>query len=399
MPFAIYVLGLAVFAQGTSEFMLSGLVEDMAADFGVSLPAVGSLTSAFAVGMIVGAPLVAMLSLRWQGRRALLVFLVTFLLAHVMGALTHSFEVLFVTRVIAALSNAGFLAVGLATAASLAGPQAKGRATSVLLSGVTLACIAGVPLGAALSEVWGWRSAFWGVAIISTPAVLAVLWSVPATPVDPAAPSVRHELRALRTPRLIMTLVLGALVNGATFCSFTYLAPVITNVTDLSSGWVPATLALFGVGSFVGVNVGGRLADSRPGRVLAVGGAALLAGWLIFALTAANPVVALILVFVQGALSFGVGSTLIARALYTASDAPTLAGGFATAALNVGAASGPALGGLALGAGLGHSSPLVVSAVLVATALVLAGMARVFGITVAEDDTGATENRRVEARS
>ncbi|MGW4034406.1 Cmx/CmrA family chloramphenicol efflux MFS transporter [Streptomyces sp. NPDC004838] len=399
MPFAIYVLGLAVFAQGTSEFMLSGLVEDMAADFGVSLPAVGSLTSAFAIGMIVGAPLVAMLSLRWQGRRALLVFLVTFLLAHVMGALTHSFEVLFVTRVIAALSNAGFLAVGLATAASLAGPQAKGRATSVLLSGVTLACIAGVPLGAALSEVWGWRSAFWGVAIISTPAVLAVLWSVPATPVDPAAPSVRHELRALRTPRLIMTLVLGALVNGATFCSFTYLAPVITNVTDLSSGWVPATLALFGVGSFVGVNVGGRLADSRPGRVLAVGGAALLAGWLIFALTAANPVVALILVFVQGALSFGVGSTLIARALYTASDAPTLAGGFATAALNVGAASGPALGGLALGAGLGHSSPLVVSAVLVATALVLAGMARVFGITVAEGDTGATENRRVEARS
>jgi DHA1 family chloramphenicol resistance protein-like MFS transporter len=396
MPFAIYVLGLAVFAQGTSEFMLSGLVEDMAADLGVSLPAVGSLTSAFAVGMIVGAPLVAMLSLRWPRRRALLTFLVTFLLAHVVGALTDSFEVLFVTRVIAALANAGFLAVGLATAASMAGPQAKGRATSVLLSGVTLALIAGVPLGAVLGEVWGWRSTFWGVAIVCTPAVFAVMWSVPAAPVDPAAPSVRHELRAFRTPRVIMTLVLGALVNGATFCSFTYLAPVITNVTDLSSGWVPATLALFGIGSFVGVNVGGRLADSRPGQVLMVGGAALLAGWLLFALTAANPVVALILAFAQGALSFGVGSTLIAQALYTASDAPTLAGGFATAAMNVGAAAGPALGGLALGADLGYRSPLVVSAVLVATALVLAGVARATGITSGKSDTGATENRPAE---
>ncbi|MEU3404177.1 Cmx/CmrA family chloramphenicol efflux MFS transporter [Streptomyces sp. NPDC006670] len=396
MPFAIYVLGLAVFAQGTSEFMLSGLVEDMAADLGVSLPAVGSLTSAFAVGMIVGAPLVAMLSLRWPRRRALLAFLVTFLLAHVVGALTHSFEVLFVTRVVAALANAGFLAVGLATAASMAGPQAKGRATSVLLSGVTLACIVGVPLGAVLSEFWGWRSAFWGVAIISAPAVLAVLRSVPATPVDPAAPSVRNELGALRTPRLVITLVLGALVNGATFCSFTYLSPVITNVTELGSGWVPATLALFGIGSFVGVNIGGRLADTRPGQVLAVGGAALLAGWLLFALTAGNPAVALVLVFVQGVLSFGVGSTLIAQALYTASDAPTLAGGFATAALNVGAAAGPALGGLALGAEHGYRSPLVVSAVLVAAALVLAGAARAAGVTGGKGATGAADNRPAE---
>ncbi|MFE9406412.1 Cmx/CmrA family chloramphenicol efflux MFS transporter [Streptomyces sp. NPDC006530] len=402
MPFAIYILGLAVFAQGTSEFMLSGLVEDMAADFGVSLPALGSLTSAFAVGMIVGAPLVAMLSLRWPRRRALLAFLVTFLLAHVVGALTRGFEVLFVTRVVAALADAGFLAVGLATAASMVGPRAKGRATSILLSGVTLACIAGVPLGAVLSEVWGWRSAFWGVAIVSAPAIVAVLWCVPATPVGPTAPSVRHELRALSTPRLVVTLVLGALVNGATFCSFTYLTPVITNVTDLGSGWVPANLALFGIGSFVGVNVGGRLADSRPGQVLALGGAVLLAGWLVFALTAAHPVVAPILVFVQGMLSFAVGSTLIAQALYTASNAPTLAGGFATAAMNVGAAAGPALGGLALGAGHGYRSPLVVSAVLVATALIVAASARAIGIT-GKGDAGAAEKspdeRPLEARS
>ncbi|MGV9539424.1 MFS transporter, partial [Streptosporangium sandarakinum] len=150
MPIVIYMLGLAVFAQGTSEFMLSGLIPEIAGDLGVSVPAAGTLTSAFAVGMIVGAPLMAVLSLRWPRRRALLVFLVAFTLVHVAGAVTADFGVLLVTRVVAALANAGFLAVGLATASGLAGPAAKGRATAVLLGGVTLACVAGVPAGAVL---------------------------------------------------------------------------------------------------------------------------------------------------------------------------------------------------------------------------------------------------------
>ncbi|WDZ82424.1 Cmx/CmrA family chloramphenicol efflux MFS transporter [Micromonospora cathayae] len=376
MPFAVYVLGLAVFAQGTSEFMLSGLLPDIAADLGVSIPAAGTLTSAFAIGMIVGAPLVAMLSLRWPRRMALLAFLVTFLLSHVAGAVTTSFGVLLLTRVTAALAMAGFLAVGLATAAGLAGPQAKGRATSVLLSGVTLACVAGVPLGAVLGEVWGWRAAFWGVAALSAPAVVAILRSVPSTPVDPDAPTARHELRALRHPGLVVTLLVGAGVNGATFCSFTYLAPVTTEVTGLGSGWLPGVLAVFGVGSFIGVNLGGRLADRRPRPVVLVGGTALLAGWLLFALTAAHPVAALGFVFVQGVLSFAVGATLISQVLYLAAEAPRLSGGFATAAMNVGAAVGPALGGAALGAGLGYRSPLLVSAVLVAAALALAAVTR-----------------------
>ncbi|SDW29972.1 MFS transporter, DHA1 family, chloramphenicol resistance protein [Amycolatopsis xylanica] len=375
MPFAIYVLGLAVFAQGTSEFMLSGLVPGIAQDLGVSVPAVGSLTSAFAGGMIAGAPLVAILSMRWPRRRALLAFLGAFLLVHVVGALTTSFAVLFGTRVIAALANAGFLAVGLAAAASMAGSRAKGRATSILLSGITLACVAGVPLGAVVGEFWGWRSAFWGVALISVPAVIAIVAAVPAEPAGPEAASAKHELRALRSPKLIVTLLVGALVNGATFCSFTYLAPVVTAVTGLPGGWVPVVLALFGVGSFAGVAIGGRLADSRPVTLLSVGSAALFAGWLVFAVSAGNPVVVPILVVVQGTLSFAVGSTLIARVFYAASEAPTLAGGFATAALNVGAAAGPVLGGVAIGAGFGFRSPLVVSAVLVAGALLLGSAA------------------------
>lgn len=379
MPLALYILGLAVFAQGTSEFMLSGLGPDIAADLDVSLSTAGTLTSAFAVGMVVGAPLMAMLGRRWPRRTALLAFLVTFLLAHVVGALTTSFAVLLATRVVSAFANAGFLAVALVAAVGMVGPDAKGRATSVLLGGVTLACVAGVPGGALLGQFWGWRSAFWAVALVSVPAVLAILRSVPAGAAGTEGADVRGELRSLRAPRLGVTLLLGALVNGATFCTFTYLSPVITDVTGLSAHWVPAVLALFGAGSFAGVTVAGRIADARPVAFLLAGGAALLSGWVIFALTAGNPVAALVLVLVQGALSFGVGSALITRALYAATGAPTLAGGFATAALNVGAATGPVGGGIALSAGLGHRSPLWVSALLVALALAVAAVALLRG--------------------
>ncbi|MGV9884234.1 Cmx/CmrA family chloramphenicol efflux MFS transporter [Streptomyces sp. NPDC003006] len=375
MPFALYLLGLAVFAQGTSEFMLSGLVSDIARDLDVSIPSAGHLTSAFAVGMIVGAPLMALVSRRFSRRSALLFFLIAFLLVHVVGALTTSFAVLLATRVVGALANAGFLAVALVTATSMVEPNAKGRATSALLGGVTVACVAGVPAGALLGEVWGWRSAFWAVALISVPAVVAIARAVPAGAPDAAGPGALGELRALRGPRLLLTLLLGALVNGATFCTFTFLAPLVTDVTGLGSAWVPVVLALFGIGSFVGVSLGGRVADARPVPLLVLGSLALLAGWVLFAVTAGNPVAVVVLVFVQGALSFGVGSTLISQALYAAADAPDLAGGFATAAFNVGGALGPWSGGLAISAGLGYRSPLWVSALLVALALTVGGAA------------------------
>ncbi|MGW6773643.1 Cmx/CmrA family chloramphenicol efflux MFS transporter [Streptomyces sp. NPDC055037] len=388
MPFALYLLGLAVFAMGTSEFMLSGLGPDIAHDLGVSIPAAGSLTSAFAVGMVIGAPLMAMLALRWSRRHALLVFLLTFLAVHVVGAVTTSYGVLLVTRIVGALANAGFLAVALVTATGMVEPNAKGRATSALLGGVTIACVAGVPGGALLGQLWGWRAAFWAVAIVSVPAVVAILRAVPSGGAGPAGTSARQELRALREPRLLVTLLLGALVNGATFCTFTYLAPLLTEVAGLGSGWVPALLALFGLGSFAGVTISGRLADVQPVPLLVAGGVALLVGWAVFALTAGNPVAAGAFVFVQGTLSFAVGATLISRVLYAAAGAPTLAGGLATAAFNVGGAVGPWAGGVAIGAGLGFRAPLWVSALLVALALATAGVARGMRRRTADEDEG-----------
>ncbi|AOS63492.1 Cmx/CmrA family chloramphenicol efflux MFS transporter [Actinoalloteichus hymeniacidonis] len=375
MPFSLYLLGLAVFAQGTSEFMLSGLGPAIAADLAVSLPAAGALTSAFALGMIVGAPLAAILSLRWSRRRALLLFLLCFLFAHVVGALTTGYWLLLAMRILGALANAGFLAVALITATDLVAPDAKGRATATLLGGVTIACIAGVPAGALLGQLWGWRSAFWAVAIISVPAVVGILHAVPTGAVETRRPSARRELRALRRPRLAVTLLLAALVNGATFCTFTYLAPVITEIAGLGAAWVPAMLALFGFGSFIGVASAGHIADTRPIPLLGWGGLALCVGWVGFAVTAGHPVAATVLVLITATLSFAVGSTLISQMLYAATEAPNLAGALATAAFNVGAALGPWLGGLAIGAGFGYRSPLWISAALVASALVVGGTA------------------------
>ncbi|MEV5987811.1 Cmx/CmrA family chloramphenicol efflux MFS transporter [Streptomyces sp. NPDC052051] len=379
MPLPLYLLALAVFAMGTSEFMLAGLVPDIASGLGVTVGTAGLLTSAFAVGMVVGAPLMAGLARAWPRRTALLGFVLVFAAAHAVGATTTSFSVLLATRVVAALANAGFLAVALTTAATMVPPDRKGRALAVLLSGTTVATIAGVPAGAVLGTMLGWRATFWAVAALCLPAALGVLRGVPARPlpVGPVdGPPLRGELARLRSPRLVLVMLVGALVNAATFASFTFLAPVVTDTAGLGKLWVPVALVLFGTGSFVGVTVAGRLSDQRPGLVVAAGGPLLLIGWPALAVLADRPVALLVLVFTQGALSFALGSTLITRVLYEAAGAPTMAGSYATAALNVGATMGPLLAATTLGTRAGSLGPLWTSGLLVALALLGAGAER-----------------------
>lgn len=400
MPFAVYVLGLAVFAQGTSEFMLSGLVSGIAADLHVSIPAAGLLTSAFAVGMVIGAPLMALFSRKWPRRRALLVFLTAFVAAHVVGALTPGYEVLLVTRIVGALANAGFWAVALVAAIGMVEPAARARATSVVVGGVTVACVVGVPAGALLGEHLGWRAAFWAVALVSLPALVAIVTSVPderpaasggdahgatgaSGAVDGAGavgasehPSAREELRSLTGRHVLLTLLMMALVQGATFCAFSYLEPLATRVTGLGAGWVPALLALFGVGSLVGVTLSGRVADARRSTLVVAGMVSLALGWMALALSAVSPVATIALVFVQGMLAFGTGSAMISQVFQLAPGAPTLAGSFATAAFNIGAAAGPWLGGLTIDAGFGFRSPVWVSAALMALALTTVAVTR-----------------------
>ncbi|WP_328646281.1 MFS transporter [Amycolatopsis sp. NBC_00348] len=360
MPIPVYFLALAVFAMGTSEFMLAGLVPDIAGALGVSPAQAGFLTSAFAVGLVAGAPLMAAVARSWRRRTALLGFLAVFVATHVVGGLTGSFAVLLVTRAVAAVAYAGFLAVALTAAAGLVPPDRTGRALAVLLGGTTLACVAGIPGGALLSAAFGWRAAFWAVALLCVPAVAGVA-RIPGTSATAKPSGLRKELAELRRPTLAGTLLLGALVNAATFGVFTALAQLSAGIAP-----VPLVLAIFGAGCFAGVTAAGRLADRWPGRVVTIGGFLLLAGWVVLALVpAALPVLA----FTQGALSFAVGSTVIARILRLAAGAPTMAGSYATAALNVGAAAGPVLGAVA--------APVRTAVVLIAIAQVVALMCRI----------------------
>ncbi|MCZ8381163.1 MFS transporter [Mycobacterium sp. CPCC 205372] len=376
MPLALYLLAVAVFAMGTSEFMLAGLLPDIAAALDVSLGTAGLLTSAFAAGMVVGAPLMAALSRRWPARTCLLGFVLLFAGAHVVGALTASFAVLLITRITAALANAGFLAVALTVAATLVPTDRKGRAVAVLLSGTTVAMIAGVPAGAALGVLLGWRAPFWAIALLCLPAAVGVTKVVPNPagdgPGQGRRPSLRSEFAQLTNPGLVLTMLVGALVNGASFATITYVAPVVISTAGMGELWVPIVLLLFGFGSFIGVAVAGRLSDRHPEAVIGVGGPLLLLGWVAMASVATEPAALVLSVFVQGALSFGVGSTLIARVLYQAAGAPTMGGSYATAALNIGAAGGPAIAAASLGAHAGALGPVWASSLLTAVAMVIA---------------------------
>lgn len=372
MPVFIYVLGLAVFAQGTSEFMLSGLVPGIADDLSVPVGAAASLTSAYAIGMIIGAPVMAALSARWPRRRALAGFLAAFVVVHVLGAITTDFVLLFATRIVAAIVNAGFLAVAMSVATALAHPAKQGRATAVLLSGITLSCVAGVPAGALLGDWAGWRSAFWGVAALCLPALAFVFRSAPADAAGRRDVSIRREARALRSRRAQRALVLAVLVNGATFATFAYLAVIATEVADLPAGAVPVLLAAFGVGAFIGVTVAGRVGDAKLWPAVCV----LPVGWAALAVTGAHAAPLFALAVVQGALSFGVGSALVGRVLRVAADAPSLSGAFATVALNVGAFLGPLTAAVATRVAVDYRAAPWVSAVLAAAAIGVIGVRR-----------------------
>ncbi|MBL3685677.1 MFS transporter [Leucobacter zeae] len=377
MPFALYLLALVVFAMGTSEFMLAGLVPDISTYFSVSVGTAGLLTSAFAAGMVIGAPAMAALTRRLPVKATLRGCVIVFALSHVVGALTPDFTVLFITRVIAAIVNAGFLAVALGAATRLVAPDAKGRAVAVLLAGTTVATVAGVPAGALLGTALGWQSTFWAIALLCIPAALGIAVGFTADADDSpkeesSSTSLRVELAQLSSPRLVLTMLLAALVNAGTFATLTFLAPIVTDTAGLSQWWVPAALVLFGVGSFIGVTVAGRLSDARPGIVIVGGGSVLVLGWVALVLFATNPVALLGLVFTQGVVGFAVGSTLITRVLYAAAGAPTMAGSYATAALNVGAAAGPVLASAALSVMPGALGPVWVAVLATTTALLLA---------------------------
>ncbi|NDZ99335.1 MFS transporter, partial [Streptomyces sp. SID10116] len=336
MPLAVYVVGLGIFTQGTSEFMLSGLLPGMADDLGVSIPDAGLLISAFAVGMVVGAPLLAVATLRWPRRTALVSLQSAFVAAHVVGALAPGYAVLFVTRVVGALAYAGYWGVAVATAVALVPADAKARAVAVVAGGLTLATIVGVPAGTLLGQVSDWRAAFWAVAAATAVSAVCTLLAVPGGRDESERPSVGAELRAMARPQLWLSYAVTAFAFGAVIVTFSYLAALLTEVTGVPEGWVPAVLALFGVGGMAGIVIGGRTGQTRPLGTLGAGLGALAVFSALLALTAHVTAVVITLVFLLGLAGYVTNPALQSRVFALAPGAPTLVGATNTAAFNVG---------------------------------------------------------------
>ncbi|MEU5880384.1 Cmx/CmrA family chloramphenicol efflux MFS transporter [Spirillospora sp. NPDC047279] len=363
MPLAVFVLGLAIFAQGTSELMLAGLLTDMAADLGVSVPQAGLLISAFALGMLAGAPVLAVVTLRWPPRTALLVFLAAFIAAHVAGALAPGYWVLFATRVVSAFVYAGFWAVAAATAVGLVPANARGRAMSVIAGGITVAMVVGLPLGTVIGQHLGWRAAFWAVSVLSAIAMAGVAATIPGGRPE-RAPRLRDELRAMAAPRLWLAYGTTALSTGALLVTFGYLGALLAETTGIAERWVPAVLAVYGVGTLIGITIAGRTSDAHPFRTLITGVTGAVVASAALALTAGTPVAVIVLVFLLGAFGFATNPALNTRVFTLAEGAPTLAAATNFAAFNVGITAGPWIGGLAIDGGLGYPSVAWIGAAL-----------------------------------
>ncbi|WP_307835264.1 Cmx/CmrA family chloramphenicol efflux MFS transporter [Streptomyces adelaidensis] len=369
MPLSVYVLGLAVFALGTSEFMLSGLLPPIAEDMDVSIPRAGLLISAFAIGMVVGAPLLAVATLRLPRRTTLVTLITVFGFGQIAGALAPSYGVLFASRIVSALACAGFWAVGAAVAVAMVPVNARARALAIMIGGLSIANVLGVPAGAFLGEHFGWRSAFWAVAGASAVALAGVVALVPAIPLPERRPRLGDEARIYREPQVWLTITVVALSAGGVFCAFSYLAPLLTDVAGLDDGWVPPVLALFGVGALIGTAVGGRIADAHLFGVLLSGLAASTVLLVALALLAEYAVAAVLLSFLLGVSCFYTAPALNARLFNVAGAAPTLAGATTTAAFNLGNSGGPWIGGTVIDAGFGFTSTAWAGGAITAAAI------------------------------
>ncbi|MFJ9646906.1 Cmx/CmrA family chloramphenicol efflux MFS transporter [Streptomyces sp. NPDC101206] len=371
MPVAVYVLGLSVFALGTSEFMLSGLLPPIAEDMGVTIPQAGLLISAFAIGMVVGAPLLAVATLRLPRRTTLISLIGLFGLGQVAGALAPSYELLFASRVVSALACAGFWAVGAAVAIAMVRQDQRARAMAVMIGGLSIANVLGVPLGAFLGEHLGWRSAFWAVGAASAIALAGILALVPRIPLPAERPGLRRELRIYRDRQVWLSIGITALAAGGVFCAFSYLSPLLTDVAGLDSGWVPWVLVLFGLGALAGTTAGGRHADAHLFGVMLWGITASTAFLVALALLAPVAAAAVALSFLIGFSTFFTAPALNARMFNVAGAAPTLAGATTTAAFNLGNTGGPWLGGAVIDTGHGFAATAWAGAAMTVTAIAL----------------------------
>lgn len=360
---ALLALSVAAFAIGTTEFVIMGLLPEVASDLHVSIPSAGLLVSGYALGVAAGAPLLAALTARMERRNALLLLLGLFILGNALCAVAPNYGVLMVARVVAAFCHGSFFGIGAVVASHLVPRGQAARAIALMFTGLTLANVLGVPFGTFLGQWAGWRSTFMAVTGLGVVAAIAVWRLVPSLP-DLPSPQMKRELGVLRQPQVLLALLMTMLGFGGVFTVFTYIAPILQQVSHVSAGATGWVLILFGVGTTIGNMLGGRLADWRLMPSL-VGVLVLLSViMLVFAWTMHNTVASVVTVFVWGVAAFATVPPLQMRVVQQASEGPHLASTLNIAAFNLGNAIGAFIGGSMIGMGLGLPSVSVAGAVV-----------------------------------
>ncbi|SMC53837.1 MFS transporter [Kibdelosporangium aridum] len=363
MPAALLALAIGAFGIGTTEFVIMGLLPEVAATYSVSIPSAGLLISGYALGVVVGAPLLTAVGSRWSRKRLLIGLMALFIAGNVLAAIAPTYGLLMTGRIVAALSHGAFFGVGSVVAASLVAPAKQASAIAMMFTGLTVANVLGVPLGTALGQALGWRSTFWAVAILGVIGLVGIIALVPDLPKDTTT-NLRHELAVFKRPQVWLALAMTALGFAGVFASFTYIAPMMTEVAGFSSGMVTWLLVLFGVGLVAGNLFGGKAADKALMPSLYGILAALAVVLAVFTFTAHAQIPAAITILLFGAAGFATVAPLQARVMDKAEGAPALASAANIAAFNLGNAGGAWLGGLAIDKGLGYTAPNWIGALL-----------------------------------
>ena len=362
---ALLALALGGFGIGATEFVAMGLLPNIAQELLPGLYAAsqedalartGWMISAYAAGVVVGAPTIAAFAARFPRRGLLVVLAAAFTVGTAASALAPTFELVVAARFLAALPHGAYFGVAALVAAGLMGPGNRGRGVALVLSGLTIANVIGVPLITLLGQNAGWRAAYLTVAAIFAATLVAILLLVPSQPGDPAA-TVRRELKVFRRLGVWFALLTGAIGFGGFFAVYSYVAPLATEVTGLPVSFVPYALVALGVGMTIGNLIGGRLADRGAARAIFICFGALAASLVVLGLTAASPVGLFTGLFLVGAASAALSPVIQTRLMDVAGDSQTLAAAINHSSLNIGNSLGAYLGGVVIAAGFGYVAP------------------------------------------
>ncbi|CAM5563706.1 MFS transporter [Streptomyces spiroverticillatus] len=367
MPLAIYVLAVGVFAMVTSEFVVAGLMPQMAAGLDVTIPQIGYLITAFAVAMAVGGPVLTMTVVKLPQKKALMLLFGLFLIGNVAAATAVNYTVMLIARLVTGTASAAFFGVALSLCAELVRPELRGRAASVALNGLMLGTLLGLPMATLIGEHLGWRAAFWVITGLTVLAAAATAVGVPTLGRAESGGDLRQELAVFRNRRFWLAVSTSTLIIGATFSAFSYFNPILTQVTGFATGTVPLLLVAYGAATVVGNMVVGRLADRYTIPVLAVGLALNLVFLTGFALLAQLPLAAVVFMLGIGLVGVTMNPAMITRVQRVANARPfvnTVHASFITLGVVIGSSGG----GLAIDL-WGLRSPLWLGAVLAVVGL------------------------------